>query len=391
VRPRLRKTLKIGGVVLAIVLVSFVAIGWRVLGRVTALPHPIPAGTHPGAEAELHADPRGIGAGLRVYGLVTSETMVPFGQFYGGLEGWIGAAAIWKGGLHGDESWVPVQVVAIVHPEHGVVLVDTGLGAAQTRPFSYYSVIDGGLNAGIWRDSENRIAAAGDLLTQLAAHDIAPDDVTHVVLTHLHEDHVGELGSFPRAVVHVSALEWDDRDRTSYEPSFAAVTQWDRFAFDSGHFHTFAASKDLLGDGTIVLLPTPGHSMGHTAVLVVLGDHHVLVTGDAAYTLRHLDPDALASFNYFGEQGLATYQDSVRRMAQLVDALPDVIVLPPHDPFAYNVEHMQRALADGRLDVGERAQLDGMRRALFDADGRLRLAARPRWDEAQQRVVSDIP
>jgi glyoxylase-like metal-dependent hydrolase (beta-lactamase superfamily II) len=162
-----------------------------------------------------------------------------------------------------------------------VLLIDTGLSREQTRPFRYYSVGEGGLNAGIWRDSSNRIAAEGDLVEQLAGLGFAPGDVSHVVITRLHEDHVGELRRFPQATVHISKLEWDDRARVAHEPTFAMVRSWDHYAFDSGAFGPFDASQDLFGDRTLVLLPTPGHTLGHVVALVQFEELSALVTGDA--------------------------------------------------------------------------------------------------------------
>jgi glyoxylase-like metal-dependent hydrolase (beta-lactamase superfamily II) len=330
-------------------------------------------------------------AGLTLHWLLTAETTVPFGQFYRGLEGWVGAAALFRGGLQREAFWAPVVVAVVRHPRHGVLLVDTGISPEQTRPFRYYSVRAGGLNAGIWRDSANRIAPEGDLVAQLARLGIAPGDVAHVVLTHLHEDHVGELRRFPGAAVHLSRLEWEDRARVAYEPSFAEVRDWRLFEFASGAYGPFAASHDMFGDRSVVLLPTPGHSMGHTVVLVRLGEFGAVVAGDALYTLRHLDPDSLASFNYFGPQGLAAYQDSVRRLAALVRERPELVLVVPHDPFAYNLVHTRAALADGRLDGAEWARLRREQEKPFDAASRLREAARPRWDAAAERAVSELP
>jgi glyoxylase-like metal-dependent hydrolase (beta-lactamase superfamily II) len=386
------RVLRLAALGIGVVLALMVAIGWRVISRVTALPHPepvtSPAGVAPLApERPAPEDARGIALHL----LYTSETTVPYGQFFRGLEGWVGAAALWKGGLQRESFWVPVAVAVIRHPRHGVVLVDTGLSREQTHPFRYYSVREGGLNAGIWRDSGNRIAAEGDLVEQLARLGIAPGDVAHVVLTHLHEDHVGEVGRFPGATVHVSRLEWDDRARVSYQPSFAGVTRWDHFAFDSGAFGPFAASRDLFGDRSVVLLPTPGHSMGHSVVLVQLEEASALIAGDALYTLRHLDPGSLAPFNYFGPQGLATWQDSARRIAALAQQRAELVLVVPHDPFAYNRVFTRRAFADGRLTSQEWAMLRGEQAKLFDAAGRLQEIARPRFDAAGERVAAGIP
>jgi glyoxylase-like metal-dependent hydrolase (beta-lactamase superfamily II) len=381
--------LRRAGIAVSLVLAGMVAIGWRVISRVTAPPHPMPALAHDGTPP-LSLDPP-ADAGLTLHLLHTAETTVPFGQFYGGLEGWVGFAALWKGGLQRRIFWAPVAVAVVRHPRHGVLLVDTGISPEQTHPFRYYSVRAGGLNAGIWRDSENRIATEGDLVAQLARLGIAPGDVAHVVLTHLHEDHVGELRRFPGAAVHVSRLEWEDRARVAYEPSFADVRDWRVFEFASGAFGPFAASHDLLGDRSVVLLPTPGHTMGHAVVSVRLGRFGAVVTGDALYTLRHLDADALASFNYFGAQGLETYQDSVRRLAALVRERPELVLVVPHDPFAYNLVHTREALADGRLDHAEWSRLRHEQAKPFDAAGRLRDEARPRWDDAAGRVISALP
>jgi glyoxylase-like metal-dependent hydrolase (beta-lactamase superfamily II) len=386
------RALRRAAIGIGVILALMVAIGWRVISRVTALPHPEPV-TSPAGVAPLapeHPAP-GDARGIELHLLYTAETTVPYGQFFRGLEGWVGAAALWKGGLQRESFWVPVAVAVIRHPRHGVVLVDAGLSREQTHPFRYYSVRKGGLNSGIWRDSGNRIAAEGDLVEQLARLGIAPGDVAHVVLTHLHEDHVGEVGRFPGATVHVSQLEWDDRARVSYQPSFAGVAHWDHFAFDSGAFGPFAASRDLFGDRSVVLLPTPGHSMGHSVVLVQLEEASTLIAGDALYTLRHLDPEALASFNYFGPQGLATWQDSVRRIAALAQQRADLVLVVPHDPFAYNLVFTKQAFADGRLSSREWAMLRGEQAKLFDSAGRLLPAAHPRWDAGAERVATGIP
>jgi glyoxylase-like metal-dependent hydrolase (beta-lactamase superfamily II) len=184
--------------------------------------------------------------------------------------------------------------------------------------------------------------------------------------------------------------EWQDRERLSYAPTFAMVERWRRFEYNSGRFAGFDACKDLFRDGTVIALPTPGHSLGHSAVLVSLGDHFALITGDAAYTMRHLDPRAVASFAVLGEQALTTYEDSVRRMVALQEELGDVVFIAPHDPFEYNTVVLARALEDGRLAAKEREELRARQAALYHEDGTLRDEAMPRWDDDVGLVV-DIP
>jgi hypothetical protein len=63
----------------------------------------------------------------------------------------------------------------------------------------------------------------------------------------------------------------------------------------------------------------------------------------------------------------------------------------PHDPFAYNLVHTKQALADGELSAEEGALLRSEQTKLFDAAGRLRDEAKPRFDPEGERVVADIP
>jgi glyoxylase-like metal-dependent hydrolase (beta-lactamase superfamily II) len=212
-------------------------------------------------------------------------------------------------------------------------------------------------------------------------------------MTHLHEDHTGELNRFTEATIHLARAEWDDRQRMGYAPSYSAIQKWNLFAFDSGRFHAFNASKDLFADGSIILVPTYGHSFGHTSLFIQMGDYSLCLAADALYTMRHLHAGSLAAFNYFGHQGFATQQDSVRRLAQMQQPLPDLIYIPTHDPFDYTFRLLHPFLADGRLSAEERAALREYQNHLFDEQGRLKAEARPRFqagNDGYGQVVATI-
>ncbi|NJL34608.1 MAG: MBL fold metallo-hydrolase [Chloroflexaceae bacterium] len=120
----------------------------------------------------------------------------------------------------------------------------------------------------IWQSIDNWLPAEQELVAQLAHHGYRPEDIQHVILTHLHEDHVGELYRFAGATVHLAAAEWADRARMGYSPGYAAITRWHHFTYDGGRFYSFAACADLFGDGLVIALPTPGHSYGHMSLLI---------------------------------------------------------------------------------------------------------------------------
>jgi hypothetical protein len=125
-----------------------------------------------------------------------------------------------------------------------------------------------------------------------------------------------------------------------------------------------------------------------------MGDYQLCLAADALYSLRHLNPDSLAAFNYFGREGFATQIDSVRRLAAMQQALPDLLYIPTHDPFDYTSKLVQPFLADGVLSPEERAQLRAYQEQLFDAEGRLKLEAQPRFEgtsDGYGRVVAGLP
>jgi len=121
------KALRIAAVGVVAILMVMVAIGWHVLARVTALPHPAPVRAPVGVGPLSPERPApGDARGMTLHLLFTAETTVPYGQFFRGLEGWVGAAALWKGGLQRESFWVPVAVAVVRHPRHGVVLIKVG-------------------------------------------------------------------------------------------------------------------------------------------------------------------------------------------------------------------------------------------------------------------------
>jgi glyoxylase-like metal-dependent hydrolase (beta-lactamase superfamily II) len=86
-------------------------------------------------------------------------------------------------------------------------------------------------------------------------------------------------------------------------------------------------SEALTSDGRVRIVPTPGHTMGHQSVVLDLGDHYVLIAGDASYNEAAMirgEVDGVA-------QSAKFHHDSTRRMRQLCTRRP-TITLFAHDP-----------------------------------------------------------
>lgn len=152
--------------------------------------------------------------------------------------------------------------------------VFANVGSFLVRNGSHTTLIDLGLGPG------------GALPDNLSGFGIAPADVDHVLFTHLHRDHVGWTGSFPRARYLVSQREWE---HWSAHPSEVGPDP-ERVLRPMARSLGFL---DELPPG-IRAVPTPGHTPGHTSFLITDPDtsQRVLVLGDLLHTrAQFTEPD----------------------------------------------------------------------------------------------------
>lgn len=182
---------------------------------------------------------------------------------------------------------VPIHCWAIEH-EDRLLLVDTGESAAA-RDIAF---------------ARFHVSVADELPDALSAAGFSIDDISEVVLTHHHGDHVDGLPHV-RAPARMSAVEIGFVKqafpsimrrvlRQPLPPAFAPTPM----TFEDGPFGAFATSRKLSADGRIVAVETPGHTPGHISVICVDDDgNHVMLAGDVSDTLEQLlarRPDAVA-------------------------------------------------------------------------------------------------
>ena len=173
---------------------------------------------------------------------------------------------------------LPIHCWAIEHD--GVLrLVDTGdTAAARNVPFARMHV-----------RPEQELPAA------MAAADLKLDDVSEVVLTHAHGDHIdGLVHVRSRVLVNEAELRFVASPmarvmrRVLRQPLPAGFAP-EPFALDDGPFGAFARSRALSDDGRIVAVDTPGHTPGHISVICVDdAGNHVMLAGDATDSLEQL-------------------------------------------------------------------------------------------------------
>lgn len=221
-----------------------------------------------------------------------------------------GARRYFPGGWS-DET-LPVQAFAVTHPA-GVCLFDAGQ--------SFSSAPHPGLHPFL-RLARFELSPADEVGAQ-----VDPVLVRWVVLSHLHTDHVGSVGSFPEAEVLVSRSEWErargwrGRARGYVPHHWPAQVVPHLVEPRPPALGPFAGTFDLAGDGRLLVVPTPGHTPGHVSLLVDTGHGRVLLTGDAARSADELPRVAPALGAWCAAQAVTVLAAHDREAGALVERL----------------------------------------------------------------------
>jgi glyoxylase-like metal-dependent hydrolase (beta-lactamase superfamily II) len=189
--------------------------------------------------------------------------------------------------LTGFGEVVVTHCLLIETPAHGLVLVDTGIGdAVSAEPRTRMDR----MNRATLRP---RFLRAESAVAQAQALGFRPDDVRHIVVTHLDVDHAGGLQDFPRARVHVHAPELAEakrqRDPRFNAALFAHDVAWEPYDAAGEPWRGLAAVRGLRGlPPEILLVPLAGHTLGHAGVAIETGEGWLLHAGDAYLTPAEL-------------------------------------------------------------------------------------------------------
>lgn len=240
----------------------------------------------------------------------------------------------------------PALVVAIRHPEHGVILFDTGY---TTRFFTETARFPASLYA---RATPVTCSPDDSAAAQLAAAGVAPEEVRAVVVSHLHADHVGGARDFPAArfvlargalatALAVRGFRSHSALRHGVLPGLLPDDLPERALAAEDHPTAHPALPhlpsgfDLLGDGRLIAIPLPGHTDGHLGLLVRTGGPDLLLVGDATWTSRGVSHGALPHPAVrFLSHDWADYRRTTAALHRLAAARPDLLIVPSHAPDA---------------------------------------------------------
>jgi glyoxylase-like metal-dependent hydrolase (beta-lactamase superfamily II) len=164
--------------------------------------------------------------------------------------------------------------------DHGLLHLD--LGGFLVRTAGRTVLVDAGVGT-----IDSGTYAGGRFLGSLRGHGVAPEDVTDVVFTHLHFDHVGwatRKGEvvFPNATYRVHAADWAHFvESPDAEPG--AVRKLSPL---ESRLDTFTTDGPLAPG--ISARHTPGHTPGSTVYVVADGDERALLLGDVVHSVVEL-------------------------------------------------------------------------------------------------------
>jgi glyoxylase-like metal-dependent hydrolase (beta-lactamase superfamily II) len=193
--------------------------------------------------------------------------------------------------MEGGEGTIdlPIPSFLIEHPK-GRALYDTGMHPqCRTDPA-------GRLGERVGRLFDfTGYGPQDDVKSRLESIDRDPGRIDFIINSHLHFDHVGGNGLVPNATIVVQKREW----QAGHDPETAAKVGFSRADLDYGHpVKQVEGEHDLFGDGSVVCLPTYGHTPGHQSLRVRTGKGEVVLTGDSCYFCRTLRERRLPRFVY---------------------------------------------------------------------------------------------
>ncbi|MEP7270529.1 MAG: MBL fold metallo-hydrolase, partial [Acidobacteriota bacterium] len=157
------------------------------------------------------------------------------------------------------------------------------------------------------------------------------------IISHSHWDHISGLDDLPRLEVWMARAELDFVHSHKYPgliDQMIGRLKVHPFDFSSGHYENFDTSLDLFGDGSVVLVPLPGHTWGSTGMFVNLrSGRRFLFIGDLTWSREGIDIPAERPWlaRFLVDTDDAEVRRSILKVHALKKADASLVVVPAHD------------------------------------------------------------
>lgn len=293
-------------------LIGFLALGLAAAAALASSCRPavLPTGT----DTALAIPPAAPPAGMRLSVLHTGKMYSKAGFAY-------------RGGAMSEERVFGMAAILVQHPQ-GALLIDAGFGRN----------VDAHVLTTPWlMRKTSRYEKETPAADQLRAAGLDPAQLRGIVLTHAHWDHVSGIEDFPGVPVWVPQAERDFI--ASGHIAAALATRFGElpyrvYDFADGPYLGFDASHDVFKDGSVVLVPAPGHTPGSVIAFVTPpGDRRYAFVGDLVWQREGIEIPAERP--WLSRRLVDVDAERVRawivRMHGLSKAVPGLVVVPAHD------------------------------------------------------------
>src|SRR5712692_6712400 len=165
------------------------------------------------------------------------------------------------------------------------------------------------------------------IVDRLKELNVTPDQVKYVGISHFHADHTGQLAPFTNATLLIGKADWDGITAPTPMQGANVAGFKDWMGANARKVEALTLDKDVWGDGTVRVIRTPGHTPGHSSLLVRLkSGNNFLLAGDAAHFRENYESNGVPAFNYDRAQTVA----SIERMKKIAANLNATVIIQ-HD------------------------------------------------------------
>jgi glyoxylase-like metal-dependent hydrolase (beta-lactamase superfamily II) len=154
------------------------------------------------------------------------------------------------------------------------------------------------------------------LTDQLAEIGLKPGDISRVAVSHTHGDHIGNMGLFSTSAILMQRAEysWINSPNGPNDNVNQLMALARELLGTPKNVQLIDGITDVFGDGSVTLVPTPGHTPGHQSLLVHLKNSgFVILSGDVVHSEENFAKDAVPSLNTNKEESIAS-MEKIRQM-----------------------------------------------------------------------------
>lgn len=236
-------------------------------------------------------------------------------------------------------------VALLCHPHHGWILWDTGyaprmLDATQHFPFSLYR-----------KAAPLHLDPHLSVIAQLERWKLQPGDIRLVIISHFHADHIAGLRDFPEANFIASEKAYIDianrRGLQALRRAFIPELLPEDFTkrarlishFKDQTLPALGSTRDLFGDGTLLLVSLPGHARGQMGLLANTERGRILFAADSCWLRRAIKerrPPSRLTHLFIDDAD--AMKKTIYHLHDFAQIWRDVVIIPSHCPEAYAQE-----------------------------------------------------